>query len=195
MVIISYMSEQKRGTQGAETPEISRRKDDDNHEASKGHARIEVSETEVPQHEVHAIEPINKRENITTATTPANFHLMTAEEEDLTMKLRNTGDAFYDLVKSAIERAKSISVQKAKEIAGGDLSPTTLAAKEDARDIATLGESVEDLARTFENLMTELRKQPYSEQVPFLKGYKKLLEEQINVVDSRIHMAKRLKLK
>ncbi|MDQ3835332.1 MAG: hypothetical protein M3270_00140 [Thermoproteota archaeon] len=189
------MSEQKRDAQSTETPEDSRRKGDVNHEASKGHVRIEVSDTKVPQHEVHAIEPINKRENITTDSAPANFHLMTAEEEDLTMKLRNTGDAFYDLVTSAIERAKSISVQKAKEIAGGDLSPAALAAKEDARDIATLGESVEDLARTFENLMTELRRQPYSEQVPFLKGYKKLLEEQINVVDSRIHMAKRLKLK
>jgi hypothetical protein len=41
--------------------------------------------------------------------------------------------------------------------------------------------------------MTEIRKQPYSEQVNLLKGYKKLLKEQINVVDSRINMAKRIK--
>jgi hypothetical protein len=194
MVIVWYMSEQKRDARTPETSEEMRRKAEDNHGVSKEDVRVEVSDTKIPQHEVHPIDPIDKRENITT-TTPANFHLMTAEEEDLTMKLRNTGDAFYNLVTSAIERAKNISEQKAKEIAAGDLSPATLAAKEDARDIATLGDSVEDLARTFENLMTELRKQPYSEQVPFLKGYKKLLEEQINVVASRIHMAKRLKLK
>jgi hypothetical protein len=189
------MSEQERDVQSTEIPKEISRKSDDNHEASKEHVRIEASDTNTPKHEVHAIEPIEKSENTTTTNSPANFRLMTAKEEDLTMKLRNTGDAFYDLVTSAIERAKSISVQKAKDIAAGDLSPSTMAAKEDARDIATLGESVEDLARTFENLMTELRKQPYSEQVPFLKGYKKLLEEQINVVDSRIHMAKRLKSK
>jgi hypothetical protein len=31
----------------------------------------------------------------------------------------------------------------------------------DARDIAALGESVESLKRTFESLMTEMRKQPF----------------------------------
>jgi hypothetical protein len=40
--------------------------------------------------------------------------------------------------------------------------------------------------------MTEIRKKPYSEQVRLLTGYKKLLKEQINVIDSRINMAKRL---
>ena len=111
------------------------------------------------------------------------------------MKLSEVGDAFYDLMASALERAKSVSMQKAKGIASGDLSPSTMAAKQDAQDIVTLGPSVEDLARTFEGLMTEIEKQPNSEQVPLLTGYKKLLEEQINVVDSHIHMSKRLKSK
>ena len=58
---------------------------------------------------------------------------------------------------------------------------------------AVLGDSVEGLARTFEGLMTETRKQLYSEQVHLLTGYKKLLKEQINVIDSRIHITERLK--
>jgi hypothetical protein len=37
--------------------------------------------------------------------------------------------------------------------------------------------------------MTEMRKQPYSEQVPLLRGYKKLIKEQINVIESRTNMA------
>jgi hypothetical protein len=41
--------------------------------------------------------------------------------------------------------------------------------------------------------MTEIRKKSYSEQVRLLTGYKKLLKEQISVIDSRINMAKRLK--
>jgi hypothetical protein len=129
----------------------------------------------------------------TTITTQENFHLMTPEEADLTIKVRNAGDALYDLVLSAIEKAKTISSQKVKELAARDISPAAIAAKKDARDIAGLGESVERIARTFESIMTEMRKQPYSEQLHLLTGYKKLLKEQINVIDSRINMAKRLK--
>ena len=128
----------------------------------------------------------------TSITTTANFHLITKEEEDLTIKVRRAADALYDLVVAAIEKAKRRSVEKAKEFLSKDINPTAIAAKKDAQDIAALGESVESLARTFEDLMTEIRKQPYSEQVHLLTGYKKLLKEQINVIDSRIHMAKRL---
>ena len=117
---------------------------------------------------------------------------MTQEEVDLTIKVRNAGDALYDLVLSAIEKAKSVSSQKVKELITKDISPAAIAAKKDARDIAALGESVQSLVRTFESLMTEMRKQPYSEQVHLLTGYKKLLKEQIDVIDSRIHMTKRL---
>ena len=84
-------------------------------------------------------------------------------------------------------------MEKSKELIVKDISPAAIAAKKDARDIAALGDSVEGLARTFESLMTEIRKQPYTEQVNLLTGYKKLLNEQINVVDSRINMAKRIK--
>ena len=129
----------------------------------------------------------------TSITTTANFQLITQEEEDLTIKVRRAADALYDLVVAAIEKAKRRSVEKAKEFLSKDINPTAIAAKKDAQDIAALGESVEGLARTFESLMTEIRKQPYSEQVNLLTGYKKLLKEQINVIDSRIRMAERLK--
>ena len=141
-------------------------------------------------HQENAIEPVVTED--TTITTTANFHLITQEEEDLTIKVRRAGDALYDLVVAAIEKAKRKSVEKSKELIVKDISPAAIAAKKDARDIAALGDSVEGLARTFESLMTEIRKQPYSEQVHLLTGYKKLLKEQINVIDSRINMAKRL---
>ncbi len=41
--------------------------------------------------------------------------------------------------------------------------------------------------------MTEIEKQAYSEQESLLTGYKKLLNEQMNVIDSRIRMTERLK--
>jgi hypothetical protein len=64
---------------------------------------------------------------------------------------------------------------------------------QDSRDIGALGPMVEDLVRVFEDTTTMIRKAPYEDQVDLLKGYKKLIEEQIKVIDSRIGMAKRLK--
>ena len=115
---------------------------------------------------------------------------MTDEEADLTTKVRIAGDALYDMVMLAIDKANRKSIEKAKEIATRDISPAAITARKDAHDITTLGDSVEGLARVFESLMTQIRKQPYSEQVRLLTGYKKLLKEQISVVGSRIHMTK-----
>jgi len=137
----------------------------------------------------NAIEPVVLEDTMTVDS----FGATSQREQDLTVKVRNAGDAFYDLVNSAIEKAKNISVEKAKELVSKDLSPAAIASEKDAQDIATLGDSVESLARTFESLMTEIRKQPYSEQVNLLTGYNKLLNEQINVIDSRIRMTERLK--
>ncbi len=151
--------------------------------------QIKISTTTSVTPSDNAIEPVVIEETITVD----NFGATSKEEEDLTIKVRNAGDAFYDLVVSAVQKAKTVSVEKAKEIISKDLNPAAVAAKKDALDISTLGQSVEALARTFESIMTELRKQPYSDQVPLLTGYKKLLNEQIKVIDSRIHMTERLR--
>ena len=165
--------------------------------------QIEVSTVHAHTHQVNAIEPTIKRNNNNNTTTPTtvsggiatnnNFSLMRYEETDLTTRVRNAGDALYDSVHLSMDKAMRKSTEKAKEVATRDINPAAIAAKKDAQDIAALGDSVEGLARTFESLMTEIRKRPYSQQVNLLTGYKKLLKEQIKVVDSRINMAKRLK--
>ncbi len=169
--------------------------DDD---ASEQDMKTQLSNTKARTFETNtsAIEPVSKRDNniITTSSSiGTDFSQMTQEEIDLTIKVRNAGDALYDLVFYAIEKAKSVSSQKIKELVTKDMSPAAIAAKKDARDIAALGESVQGLVRTFESIMTEMRKQPYSERVHLLTGYKKLLKEQIDVIDSRINMVKRLR--
>jgi hypothetical protein len=168
--------------------------------ASEQDIQIEVSTVQAPTHQVNAIEPTIKRNNnsnttaVSTVTaTKNNFSLMEDEETDLTSRVRNAGDVLYDSVLLSVDKAKRKSVEKAKELATRDISPAAIAAKNDARDIAALGEFVESIARTFENLITEIRKKSYSEQVRLLTGYKKLLKEQISVIDSRINMAERLK--
>ena len=185
------MSEQKRQDRTSKEQEEKRGLEDAALEQDK---QIEVSTTQAPMHNENAIKPVITRDHHSTINTSAttNFHAMTDEEADLTTKVRIAGDALYDMVMLAIDKAKRKSVEKAKEFVTRDANPAAIAAKKDAHDITALGDSVEGLARTFESLMTEIRKQSYSEQVRLLTGYKKLLKEQINVVDSRIHMAKKL---
>jgi hypothetical protein len=168
--------------------------------ASEQDIQIDASTVQAPMHQVNAIELTIKRDNnsntttvSTGTTTDNNFSLMRDEETDITTRITNTGDVLYNSVLLSIDKARRKYAEKAKDVVTRDIDPAAIAAKKDAQDIAALGESVEGLARTFENLMTEIRKQPYSEQVRLLTGYKKLLKEQIKVVDSRINMAKRLK--
>ncbi len=169
--------------------------------ASEQDIQIEVSTVQPPMHQINAIElRIKRNNNSNTATalnigtaTNNNFSLIRDEESDITTRVRNADDVLYNSVLLSIDKARRKSVEKAKEIATRDINLAVIAAKKDAQDIAALGESVEGIARTFENLMTEITKKPYSEQVRLLTGYKKLLKEQISVIDSRINMAKRLK--
>ena len=180
------MSEEKQQTPLAENEEYKEVAGDASEQEDM---QVKISTKTNMNTSENSVEPVVIEDTITVD----KFDVTSQDEEDLTIKVRNAGDAFYDLVTSAIEKAKNLSVEKAKELVSKDINPAAIEAKNDAQDIATVGESVEDLARTFEGLMTEIRKQPYSEQVNLLTGYKKLLKEQISVIDSRNHMAERLK--
>ena len=87
--------------------------EDDKDEASEQDIQIEVSEaTNVIRSQENAIKPAVKENTTTITKTATNFHLMTQEEEDLTIKVRNAGDALYDLALSAIEEAKISYLRK-----------------------------------------------------------------------------------
>src|SRR5919202_1486631 len=90
--------------------------------------------------------------------TPAgdNIHVMTKEEEELSIKAKRAGMAFQDLITSAVDKAKAVTKEKTK-----------------------------GLARHFEGTMNEMRQYSYTDQADLLTGYKKLVEEKINVTDAR----------
>ena len=113
-------------------------------------------------------------------------------EEDLSAKAKKAADSFYDLIATAGQKAKEVASQKTKEISTKTLDPGAISASKDAKDISALGPMVEELIRHFEGTMTEIRKQSYADQADLLTGYKKLLEEQIRVIDARLHYTKRL---
>lgn len=112
------------------------------------------------------------------------------EEETVSEKAREAGRSLKDLVYSVGRRTKEVTKEKTEELKAKSLD---IGATTDARDIQHLGSNVEGLITVFEDTMTEIRKEPYDEQEKLLVGYRKLLEEQINVINSRLAMAKRLK--
>ena len=108
------------------------------------------------------------------------------EDYDLIVNsLKDATVSFKDVIHSLGKRAQEIR-DKAEET-------FTVGAKRDARDIQALGSYVETVTKGFEDTMTEIKKRDYGDEEKILKGYKKLLEEQINLINARIEMVKRLK--
>jgi hypothetical protein len=114
----------------------------------------------------------------------------TSEEESVSTKARDAGRSLKDLIYSLGKKTKEVTEEKAKELKAQSVDIST---RTDARDIQHLGNDVEKLVTVFEDTMTEIRKEPFDEQEKLLVGYKKLLQEQMNVIDARLSMAKRLK--
>ena len=106
----------------------------------------------------------------------------------------------YDLIVNSLKEATtsfkdviySIS-KKAQEIRDKAEETFTVGAKRDARDIQALGSYVESVTKGFEDTMLEIKKRNYADEEKLLKGYKKLLEEQINLINARVELVKRLK--
>lgn len=115
------------------------------------------------------------------------------KEDDLGQKTKRAENAFQDLFTTAIDKGKSIASENAKKLAAINFYTITSNAAKDSADIAALGPMVEDLARAFEDVMTGIELELYNKQAYLLTGYEKLLQEQISVIDSKMHYVKRLK--
>lgn len=108
------------------------------------------------------------------------------EDYDLIVNsLKEATTSFKDVIYSISKKAQEIR-EKAEET-------FTVGARRDARDIKALGVYVERVTKGFEDTMMEIKKSGYGDEEKLLKGYKKLLEEQINLINARIEMVKRLK--
>ena len=114
----------------------------------------------------------------------------TSDEESVSAKAKDAGKSHKDLIYSLGRKTKEVTEEKAQELKSQSVDIST---KTDSQDIQHLGDEVEKLITVFEDTMTEIRNEPYDEQEKLLVGYKKLLEEQINVINARLSMAKRLK--
>jgi hypothetical protein len=144
--------------------------------------------------------PSNFREEKVVVATPTNTEIKryevkpSPEEESLSARARDVGQSLRDLVTYMGQKAKAITEQKTTDLKAQAIQTTDLDIKKDARDIQNLGSNIDNIINVFAEIMTDIRKERYGEQQRLLVGYKKLLEEQINVIDARLKMAKRLRL-
>jgi hypothetical protein len=116
----------------------------------------------------------------------------TSKEEEISVsdEARKTGGSLKELIVTAIKEAKDSAKGTGKRLKQQTINVAT---KADSKDIHSLGGNVNSLVRLFEETMTEIRKEPYNEQIKLLDSYKDLLQTHIKVIDARNRMASKLK--
>ena len=112
------------------------------------------------------------------------------EGESISAKARETGQSFKDFIVTLGKKAMVITDEKTMETTNESMD---IGAKRDSQSIQTLGANVEKAITVFEDTITDIRKEPYDEQANILTGYKKIIEEQINVINARLSMVKKFK--
>ena len=110
--------------------------------------------------------------------------------ESISAKARETGQSFKGFIVTLGKKAMAITDEKTMETKNESLD---IGAKRDSQSIQTLGANVEKAITVFEDTITNIRKESYDEQANILTGYKKLIEEQINVINARLSMVKKFK--
>jgi hypothetical protein len=112
------------------------------------------------------------------------------DEESVSVKAKETGQSFKDFIITLSKKAMAITEEKTMGTRNESLD---IGAERDSQAIQTLGSNVEKAIAVFEDTITDIRKKPYDEQAQILTGYKKLIEEQINVISARLSMVKKFK--
>jgi hypothetical protein len=112
------------------------------------------------------------------------------QDESISTKARETGQSFKGFIVTLGKKAMAITDEKTMETTN---ESTDIGAKRDSQSIQTLGANVEKAITVFEDTITNIRKESYVEQASILTGYKKLIEEQINVINARLSMVKKFK--
>jgi hypothetical protein len=111
------------------------------------------------------------------------------EDESISAKAKEAGQSFKNFLVTLGNKAMTITEEKTIGTRNESLD---IGAKRDSQAIQTLGANVEKAITVFEDTITDLRKESYDEQAQILIGYKKLIQEQINVINARLSMVKKL---
>ena len=148
----------------------------------------------------------SKKDPTTTATIPSpiapsstsdssaiiSSSSQTPKEEEISVSDEATkaGESLKELIVTAIKEAKDSAKGTGKRLKEQTVD---IASTVDTKDVRSLGDNVKASVQLFEEIMIEIRKERYNEQIKLLDGYKDLLQTHIKVLDTRGRMASKLK--
>jgi hypothetical protein len=142
-----------------------------------------------------SIEASKERPTTITTTTSTAVPMqeqqrISPEEAPVSTKARQAGESLKKLFVTAAREAKGSAKKTGRRLKEQTVDIATTA---DSKDIHSLGSDVENMTGLFEDMIAEIRKEGYDEQVTLLDSYKRLLQKQIRVLDARRKLASKLK--
>lgn len=142
-----------------------------------------------------SIEASKERPTTITTTTSTAVPMqeqqrISPEEAPVSTKARQAGESLKELFVTAAREAKGSTKKTGRRLKEQTVD---IAATADSKDIHSLGSDVENVTGLFEDMIAEIRKEGYDEQVTLLDSYKRFLQKQIRVLDARRKLASKLK--
>lgn len=107
--------------------------------------------------------------------------------------MKEAGISFTEMIKTLGKKTVAKTEEKTKEIKDRSIEAIDIGTQKKTKDIQALGIHAGNVVLVYEGIMFEIEREDYETQEKLLTGYKKLLEEQVNVIDSKLRLAKRLK--
>jgi len=169
-------------------------KNTENETNSEGEDKLSKSVTDKNPDNAQSVESDSEFTSTDSSISPTNTEkaakksspVVRVEDYDLIANsLKDATASFKDIIFSISKKAQGIR-ERAEET-------LTVGAKRDAREIHALGGQLENVVNGFEDTMNEIKKSNYNDEEKLLKGYKRLLLEQINLINARMELVKRLK--
>jgi hypothetical protein len=127
---------------------------------------------------------------MTEKTDPDTGENEQENHSSVSTKAKEAGESLKEKVRSIAKKTE----EKTKELKDKSMQTTGIGPAKDVHDIQALGATrLEKLTTDFENTMSEIENElDYRMQEKQLTAYKKLLEEQMDLIDSRLKMVKRI---
>jgi len=132
----------------------------------------------------------NQIEN--SSTREQNKEKGEGEQSAAAAKAKKAGQSFIEMIKSLGKKAVTKTEERTKELKDKSIETIDMGTQTNARDIQALGIHADNVVLVYERIMFEIEREEYETQKNLLTGYKKLLE-QVNVIDSKLSLVKRLK--
>jgi len=113
------------------------------------------------------------------------------EKESISTKVKETGQILKELAASIGKKTMNVAEEKSRQLK--EAADDKKIAIEDAKDIQMLGSHIDSIITIFDSTMDKIGQKSYDEQQRLMVGLKKLLTEEIYVINAHMNMAKRLK--